>query len=259
MPYSANSELPATARALPKEAQDVFRRVFNEDHDKHGDETRAFATAWTAVKNGWTKTGENWIKKAYADGGLVTGPALAMDPRTYFQVRKDQPGAADVHVQGSGKDTKRKARLYAEVAARNMAAMAGTETKKFDRYVKAESVDQALGVVFGWAIVCKEDGKEYVDVQHNFIPENAMLNAATDFMENSRAGNEMHAGPDKGTYLFAFPLTEDIGKAMGIQCNRTGLMVGLKPPSDVLAKFVSGEYTGFSIEGYHLDLEQWAS
>lgn len=123
------------------------------------------------------------------------------------------------------------------------------------KFVKAESVDTNLGIVLGWAIVCKEDGKEYWDVQKNHIPEPAMLEAAADFMENSRAGNEMHRGADKGTYLFAFPLTTEIAKAMGISCKRTGLIVGYKPPKDVLEKFASGEYTGFSIEGYHVDLE----
>ena len=84
MPYSANSELPATARALPKEAQDVFRRVFNEDHDKHGDETRAFATAWTAVKNGWIKTGENWIKKAADSGDAENAPRAPRAPGEFW-------------------------------------------------------------------------------------------------------------------------------------------------------------------------------
>ena len=83
-----------------------------------------------------------------------------------------------------------------------------------------------------------------------------MMRAAAEFRETARPGNEMHDGPDKGNYAFAFPLTTDIAKAMGISSDKTGLMVAYKPPPDVLAKFKSGEYTGFSIEGKRLSFEE---
>ncbi len=80
-----------------------------------------------------------------------------------------------------------------------------------------------------------------------------MLKCATDFAMGERPGNEQHAGPDVGTYPFVFPLTEDIAKAMGITgYKKSGLMVGYRPPKDVLAKFLDGTYTGFSIEGMRL-------
>jgi len=126
-------------------------------------------------------------------------------------------------------------------------------------------VDESLGLVFGWAVVCKVNGEDYFDLNVDYqgehagervpehIPEDAMLKAAADFMENSRAGNEMHNDPDVGTYIFAFPLTTEIAKAMDIQTNKTGLMIAYKPPPAVLAKFRSGEYTGFSIQGKRLE------
>jgi hypothetical protein len=49
--------------------------------------------------------------------------------------------------------------------------------------------------------------------------------------------------------VFAFPLTEDIGKAMGIESQKTGLMIAMQPPAEILIKYKSGEYTGFSIGG----------
>lgn len=156
---------------------------------------------------------------------------------------------------GSGRNIERK--LFGAGAGARFKRFGKLQENKMDavaKFVKAESVLPQLGLVLGWAIVCKEDGKDYWDVQKNHIPEGAMLEASADFMEHSRSGNEMHAGPDCGTYLFAFPLTEEIAKAMGLSSRRTGLMVGYKPPAAVLAKFVSGEYTGFSIEGYHLEL-----
>ena len=37
-------------------------------------------------------------------------------------------------------------------------------------------------------------------------------------------------GPEAGQYLFLFPMTTEIAKAMGITTKNTGLMVGYKPP-----------------------------
>lgn len=110
-------------------------------------------------------------------------------------------------------------------------------------------VDDTLGLVFGWAIVCTEDGEDYVDTQSDHIPEDAMMKAATDFALNSRVAKDMHSGDQIGDIVFMFPLTGDVAKSMGIECNKTGLMIAMKPSAGVLAKFKSGEYTGFSIGG----------
>ena len=118
-------------------------------------------------------------------------------------------------------------------------------------------VDKSLGLVFGWAIICKKDGKDYYDLNIDkngervpeHIPEASMLESAADFMENSRLAKEMHGGNGQGTFVFAFPLTTDIAKAMGIVTKHTGLMVAMKPNPEMLAKFLSGELTGFSIGG----------
>lgn len=127
---------------------------------------------------------------------------------------------------------------------------------KFSRFTKAESVNDALGLVFGWGIICDQDGTDYIDVQGDHITQDCMLKCAADFMANSRLGNEMHAGPDSGSYVFAFPLTAEIAKAFGLETKKHGLMLAYKPTPDVLAKFKSGEYTGFSIEGVVTDSEE---
>lgn len=110
--------------------------------------------------------------------------------------------------------------------------------------------DDKLGLVFGWAIVSKNNNSDYYDSQGDHIPEDSMLKAAADFMSSKRDMKIMHKGKAQGTVLFAFPLTSDIAKSMGITTNKTGLMIAVKPDSqDTLDKFVSGEYTGFSIGG----------
>lgn len=127
-------------------------------------------------------------------------------------------------------------------------------------FVKAEvaKVDSKLGLVFGWAIVCKVDGEPYFDLQKDHIPEDAMLEAAADFMRSSRVAKEMHTGEQIGDVVFAFPLTTETAAAMDIATKYTGLMVAMAPSPDVLAKFESGEYTGFSIGGQRLEDEDVA-
>lgn len=126
-------------------------------------------------------------------------------------------------------------------------------------------VDEGLGLVFGWAIICKVKGEDYYDLNIDqdgphkgervpeHIPEDVMAKAALGLVAAGSPGNEMHDGPDRGTYPFLFPMTTDIAKAMGITTEKTGLMCAFKPPSDILQKFRDGTYTGFSIEGRRLN------
>lgn len=160
--------------------------------------------------------------------------------------------ASSVHVAGP---LKTKAKTF-------KAAMGEEDEARKDRpFFKIAKVDETLGIVFGWAVICKVAGEDYYDWnidsggvhKGELIPEHitepAMLKSAAQFMASDRPGNEMHEGGDVGKFLFAFPLTTDIAKAMGIASPRTGLMVGYQAPPAVLAKFKSGAYTGFSIEG----------
>lgn len=131
--------------------------------------------------------------------------------------------------------------------------------KAFEASGAIIKVDEGHGLVLGWAIVCKRDGEDYVDLQNDHIPEDAMLAASVDFMQNSRVAKEMHAGESKGSIVFAFPMTTDIAKAFGVETKTTGLMVAMKPDSaDMLAKFRDGTYTGFSIGGHRLEDEEVA-
>lgn len=124
-------------------------------------------------------------------------------------------------------------------------------------YGKVQKVDDDLGLVMGYAIVCKENGEDYYDVQGDHIPEESMLKAATDFMLHSRVAKEMHDGEAVGGVLFCWPVTEEIAKAMGWKIRKTGLAIAMKPDDDdVLEKFRSGEYTGFSIGGIRLEDEE---
>lgn len=110
-------------------------------------------------------------------------------------------------------------------------------------------VDSELGLVIGWAIVSSVGGQPYFDLQGDHIPDDAMLKAAADFMQNSRVAGHMHKVEERGSVVFAFPMTSDIAEAFGIQTPKTGLMIAMKPDQEMFDKFKSGELTGFSIGG----------
>lgn len=126
----------------------------------------------------------------------------------------------------------------------------------FDIRANVLKVDDSLGLVLGFAIVCKINGEPYFDLQGDHIPEDTMMKAALDFMEDSQVAKEMHQGEKIGSVVFAFPLTEDVAKSFGLTTNTTGLMIAMKPSPDVLTKFRDGKLTGFSIGGLRLEDEE---
>lgn len=120
---------------------------------------------------------------------------------------------------------------------------------QFSSLVPVCKVDRKLGLVFGYAMVCKVGGKKYFDSQDEHIPEQVMLEGSTDFMKSDRTVKDMHTGEPIGTAVFAFPMTQDIADALDIQVKKTGLLIAMAPDAEVLEKFATGERTGFSIGG----------
>lgn len=118
---------------------------------------------------------------------------------------------------------------------------------------KVEKVDTSLGIVFGYAIVCKNDDNDYYDVQGDHITEDAMLDATAEFMAGERCAKMMHEGGNVGRVVFGFPLTIEIAKSLGISAARSGFIVGMQPDDDeILDKYRTGEFTGFSIGGHRI-------
>ena len=131
-----------------------------------------------------------------------------------------------------------------------------SDPTKFTKSIPVEKVDEPLGLVFGWAAAFTINGEDHYDLQGDCITEAGMLKAATDFMAAGPELGEMHQEIGKGTIPFVFPLTKDIADAFGITCEKTGLMIGIKPNPDLLAKFVDGTYDSFSIGGLYGETEQ---
>lgn len=122
-------------------------------------------------------------------------------------------------------------------------------SKRLD--VEVAKVDDRLGLIIGYAIVCKVDGEEYVDLQGDVVPEEVALKAALDFMLTKREARDGHGAERAGDVVFAFPLISDVADALQISTRKTGLIVGIKPSDPALLdKCRSGAYSGLSIGGY---------
>ena len=121
-------------------------------------------------------------------------------------------------------------------------------------------VDAKLGLVLGWAIICKdENGEDYFDVQGDHIPEDAMLKSSMDFALNSRDGKVMHVGDVVGKVVYMWPETAEIADAFGIVTKRTGLKIAWKPNDPaMLSRFdpETGDLKGFSIGGAYGEVEE---
>jgi len=115
-------------------------------------------------------------------------------------------------------------------------------------------INEELGLVYGWAAICSEDGVDYFDTQGDHIGEAAAEVACLDFMKNSRVSTDLHVDED-GVVPFLLPLLSDTCEALGIETTKRGVAIGMQPSADVFAKFQDGTYTGFSIGGVRLEEE----
>lgn len=119
-------------------------------------------------------------------------------------------------------------------------------------------VDSELGILIGFANVSTVDGAPLVDSQGDATSEAELVKVAAEYAEAGAAVDEMHDEQqvDGARTVFLFPLTQDLAKSLGIgEIKKTGILIGVKVPPDVLAKFKPGAngeaptYSGFSIGG----------
>lgn len=111
-------------------------------------------------------------------------------------------------------------------------------------------LDDEQRIVWGWASVSTKGGELVVDRQGDVIEPAEMVKMANDFMLESRTGKSMHVGKRVGEFIHSLPLTTELAKALGIETDREGWIVGMKVYDDaVWGDVKSGKYAGFSIGG----------
>lgn len=198
------------------------------------------------------------LKKKWGRGGsadLIKDEAMTLEViKNIYKFFKDNPESFkpnDLEKDGGPDEGTINWLLHGGSAAKKWCERLLIEHEEdFNYNSSVIKVDETLGLVLGWAIICKEAGKEYYDVQGDHIPEASMLKASVEFMKSQRTVGDMHETVEGGQVVFAFPMTEEIAKAFDIVTKTTGLMIGIKPENQkTLEKFKNGEYNGFSIGG----------
>jgi uncharacterized protein len=106
MPYKSTADLPPDVKKLPAHGQDIFRKAFNSAYEQYdGDESRAHATAWSAVRNVYKKQGSQWVAKAgdsTTDSGVVIIERMEMDAAANVRLTGDGYLVAEPRVARSG-------------------------------------------------------------------------------------------------------------------------------------------------------------
>lgn len=245
MPFARNSELPKGVRnSLPAAAQTVWRNVFNSQEKRGLSDERSARSAWSTLRRqGWRPP-----------------PESAPEGAKWRKLAKAGHKDTDADIEERRRRRKKRQRLKSKKSVFGLPSEQNrvknnAMTKSFETTAEVLKIDEELGIVFGWGIVCTEKGEPYFDMQGDHITEDAMMKATSDFMYAVRTAGEMHARDDngdaihKGVIVHSMPLTMELVKAFGIKIEKTGWFIGMKPDKDMLEKFKDGTYKGFSIGG----------
>jgi len=180
------------------------------------------------------------------DGGKVKRVTFG-DPN--MQIRRDNPEArANFRARHSCDTAKDKTSArYWSCRMWEADTSVGEMTKLEGKILKA---DDEQRMVYGWASVVTENGEPVVDRQGDVIEVDTLVKAINDFMEHVRVGKAMHTGDQVGVIVHSFPVTKELGDALGIHSDREGWIVAYKVYDDEVWKMVkSGELAAFSIGG----------
>jgi hypothetical protein len=116
-----------------------------------------------------------------------------------------------------------------------------------------QKVDEAQGLIFGWASVCvTKSGETVVDSQGDLIDIADLEEAAYEYVLESRDGGEMHVQKGVSRLVETMVFTPEKIEKLGLPPDALpcGWWVGFQiDDPDVLAKAKSGEYSMFSIGG----------
>lgn len=118
------------------------------------------------------------------------------------------------------------------------------------RAAKIIKLDNEARIVWGWASVVSIDGKPLIDRQGDIIAPEVMTKAADSFMADVRTAKAMHEGGKIGEVIHSFPITKELGAALGVHSALEGWIVAMKVHDDgVWNRVKSGELSAFSIGG----------
>jgi cation transport regulator ChaB len=153
-PYASLADLPAAVQKLPTHGQEIYRAAFNAAYKQYdGDESKAHATAWAAVKAKYEQQDGSWVAKGIEEAveKWVTLPAAPVD--TWVTLSHGE------------------VRLVEKAGG-------------IEWYVPILKADDERRLVFG--IVLQPGTADDVDSQGDFVGEKEIELAAHDFMKRYR-------------------------------------------------------------------------
>ena len=114
-----------------------------------------------------------------------------------------------------------------------------------------QKLDEDQRLIYGWASIIEENGNIVVDKQGDIIETQDLVNAAHDYIIESREAHEMHEGVVKGKTVESIVFTKEVQKALGIDLNKVGWFICQKIDDDNTWEAVkSGRIKSFSIGGH---------
>ncbi len=138
--------------------------------------------------------------------------------------------------------------LSAVVDAIMGSIMKGYVTKEVKADILKVDVDERI--VWGWAYVSTVKGVRSVDHSQESVSPEVLVKAATNFMLSVRTAKAMHQGGSVGEVVHSFPLTNELGKSLGVSSDREGWIICMKIHDEKVWQSVkSGELSAFSIGG----------
>ena len=114
---------------------------------------------------------------------------------------------------------------------------------------RVTKMDESLGLVIGMSIITSIDGVPYTDLQGDEVQEQDLLKTVVAFMESGAPTDTQHNRETDGRVVLSWVFDAETNKAMDVTARKHGWATGLKVSPETFAKFKSGEYTGFSIDG----------
>ena len=226
-PYATLADLPATVKKLPKHGQEIWRAAFNAAWQEYeGDEAKAHATAWAAVKTQYRQQADGaWVAKAKED---------------WFRGGKSRVMFAHI-ANSSGK-------LWCRLS-RGRTASPGASWELFCPILKA---DKEKRLVYG--IVLEPGTPRRTDSQGDFIKAEEIEEACHDFMarwkEQKAAIGRQHKEPLAADIVECYLAPQDMN--MGENPVKKGSWVlAVKVNDDQAWSDVkAGRLTGYSIGGW---------
>lgn len=117
---------------------------------------------------------------------------------------------------------------------------------------KVAKLDEALGVVFGYAVASTVDGGKspHIDLQGDaVVGGDELIKVALGFAEAGAQSDVMHDCVKDGWVPFVMPLNAETKQAFQLAGDVEGIAIGMKPSAETFKRFQSGELAAFSIFG----------